>query len=367
MECKVIAIANQKGGVGKTTTTLNLGAGLARAGKKVLVADVDPQASLTLSLGIKQPDELPNTIADAFDNIIEDDEAEIRGIIHCKNGVDLLPANIELSGIDTRLINAMSREMILKQIIYPLKEKYDYILLDCCPSLGMLTINCLVAADSVIIPTQPHFLSAKGLDLLMRSISRVKRQLNRKLSVDGILMTMVSNTRFTRAVIEDLKAGYGNMIPVYRTAIPSSVRAVEATERGISIYEYDPKGKVAEAYTNFLLEFLMNEFCGRISETDYLEVPIDEIDSFPEHSYKMLDKEKMDMFVEHIRQEGIIVPAILHKKSNGRYECISGHRRKRACEILGLKTLKSEIRELNDKQANLIHTLANGGVVYDEA
>ena len=259
--CKVVAVANQKGGVGKTTTTLSLGAGLAKAGKKVLLVDVDSQASLALSLGVKHPDELDVTTASILQNII--DEREISpetGIIACKNGVDLLPGNIELSGMEVSLVNAMSRETVLKQYIQMMREHYEYILLDCCPSLGMLTINALVAADSVLIPSQPHFLSAKGLDLLLRSISRVKRQLNPELKIDGILMTMVnSRTRFSREVIELLRKQYGNMICVYATEIPNSIRATEATEQGVSIFDYDKNGKVAEAYGRFTQEVLSHE------------------------------------------------------------------------------------------------------------
>ena len=169
--CKVIAVTNQKGGVGKTTTTANLGIGLAQQNKRVLLIDADAQGSLTLSLGYPKPDELPVTLADIMQNVIDDTPIpDGSGILHHSEGVDLLPANIELSGMEIRLINAMSRESVLRTYINAVKPHYDYILIDCMPSLGMMPINSLAAADSVIIPSQPSYLSAKGLDLLMQSI-----------------------------------------------------------------------------------------------------------------------------------------------------------------------------------------------------
>ena len=189
-QCKVIAITNQKGGVGKTTTTVNLGVGLANMGKRVLLIDADPQGSLTVSLGIKKPDDLSVSIATVMQDVIEDrDTPDGSGIIHHEEGVDLLPSNIELSGLEVSLFNTMSRESILKGYLDTVKSKYDYALIDCMPSLGMMTINALVAADSVLIPTQPNFLSTKGLNLLMRSVARVKKQINPKLRMPPSLST----------------------------------------------------------------------------------------------------------------------------------------------------------------------------------
>ena len=190
--CKVIALTNQKGGVGKTTTAVNLGVSLVQQGKKVLLIDADAQANLTMALGYNRPDDIPITLSTVMQNIIDDKTLDAsQGIIHYREGVDLLPSNIELSGFEVRLINAMSRERVLKTYVNEVKKNYDYVLIDCMPSLGMITINALAAADSVIIPTQPHYLSAKGLELLLRSVSMVKRQINPKLRIDGILMTMV--------------------------------------------------------------------------------------------------------------------------------------------------------------------------------
>lgn len=254
--CKVIAITNQKGGVGKTTTTVNLGVGLAKDGHRVLLIDADPQGSLTVSLGIKDPDELDESLATVMTASIEDMQLPPEtGIIQHNEGVDLMPSNIELSGIETGLFNTMSREFVLRNYINSVKQDYDYILIDCMPSLGMMTINALVAADSVIIPSQPNFLSTKGLNLLLRSISKVKRSINPNLRVEGILLTMVdSRTNNAKDIISSLRQSVGQNIRVFDTEIPHSVRAAESALAGVSIFTHDKSGKVAAAYENLTKE-----------------------------------------------------------------------------------------------------------------
>jgi len=253
---KVIALTNQKGGVGKTTTAVNLGVGLAKQGNKVLLVDADAQANLTMALGYTRPDDIPVTLTTVMQDIMDDKPFDVQGaILHHNEGVDLLPSNIELSGLEVRLINAISRESILKTCINEVKKNYDFVLVDCMPSLGMLTINALAAADSVVIPTQPHYLSAKGLELLLRSVSKVKRQINPKLRTDGILMTMVMpRTNISKEITASVKSAYGQRIKVFESEIPHSIRAVEATAEGKSIYAYDKNGKVAEAYGKFSKE-----------------------------------------------------------------------------------------------------------------
>jgi len=212
-KCKVIAIANQKGGVGKTTTTSNLGIGLARKGKRVLLIDADAQGSLTASLGFRQPDKLEVTLSNVMADIINDEEfAADYGILKHEEGVDLMPGNIELSGLEVSLVNVMMRETILRRYVEQVKENYDYILIDCMPSLGMLTINALVAADSVLIPVETAYLPVKGLQQLIRTIGRVHRKLNPKLSIMGILLTKVDRrTNFARDISGQIREVYGDI------------------------------------------------------------------------------------------------------------------------------------------------------------
>ena len=259
--CKVIAVTNQKGGVGKTTTAVNLGVALAQNSKNILLIDADPQGSLTVSLGVKNPDSLDVSLATVMQDVIEDRPfSPGDGIIHHPEGVDLMPSNIELSGLETALFNVMSRESVLKNYVNRVKENYDYVLIDCMPSLGMMTINALTAADSVIIPTQPNFLSAKGMDLLFRSIARVRRAINPELKIDGVLMTMVDGrTNNARDVTASLRATVGQKIRIFDTEIPHSVRAAECSQLGKSIFAHDPDGKVAEAYRNLGKEVIRIE------------------------------------------------------------------------------------------------------------
>lgn len=259
-QATIMAIVNQKGGTGKTTTCENLGVGLAMEGKKVLVVDTDPQASLTISLGYPIPDKLSLTLSDMMQKVMmEETVVPGEGILHHQEGVDLMPANIELSGMEVSLVNAMSRETILKQYLDTIKKDYDFILLDCMPSLGMLTVNALAAADNVLIPVQAAYLPAKGLEQLLQTINKVRRQINPKLRIEGILLTMVdSRTTYAKEIANLIRENYGTKLKVYQTDIPRSVRAEEISAEGKSIFRHDPKGKVAEAYRILTREVISN-------------------------------------------------------------------------------------------------------------
>lgn len=267
-----MAVVNQKGGTGKTTTCENLGIGLAREGKKVLLIDTDPQASLTISMGNPRPDELDVTLSDLMKKVMEEKPIEPgEGILSHGEGVDLLPANIELSGLEVSLVNSMSRETILKQYLDSVKDRYDYVLLDCMPSLGMLTINALAASNEVLIPVQAQYLSAKGLEQLLQTISKVRRQINPRLKIEGILLTMVdSRTNYAKEISALIRDTYGRKIKVFETDIPHSVRAAEISAEGKSIFLHDPKGKVADAYRALTKEVLENAEKRRKHQLDQL-------------------------------------------------------------------------------------------------
>ena len=259
-DCKVLALCSQKGGVGKTTSCVNLAVGLAKAGKKVLVIDNDPQGSMTASLGYHNPDELPITLATILTKIVEDELFEnTLGILHHQEGIDLIPANIELAGLEVSLVNCLNREKMLKQVLEGAKHEYDFILLDCTPSLGMLTVNALAAADTTLIPVQAQYLSAKGLEQLLQTVQKVRRQINPKLKIEGILLTMTdSRTNYGQQIDNLIRGAYGSKLKVFDQTIPRSVRAAEISAVGKSIYQHDPKGKVAEAYKSLTREVMAN-------------------------------------------------------------------------------------------------------------
>lgn len=255
---KVIAIVNQKGGIGKTTTALNLGYALSEMGKKVLLIDFDPQSSLTVCFGYDNTDNIQTTIYNLMALSIEEKSLlKMEDYIINIDKLDLIPCNLELSAIEVALVNAMSRELVLKAIVDEIKAAYDYVIIDCSPSLGMLTINALAACDSVLIPVTPQYLSAKGLELLLRNIVRVKKRINPKIEVDGILLTMYTERiKLSKEVLAIIQEAYGEHIHIFKSRIPVSVKVGEANMKSKSTIEYDPKNKVSNAYVEFTKEVL---------------------------------------------------------------------------------------------------------------
>jgi len=256
---KTIVITNRKGGTGKSATAANLGIGLARQNKRVLILDADSQSSLTISLGVVESDRLPVTLATMMTNIINEAETNpTDGIIHHAEGVDLLPANNSLARTELDLASLLvGRDTVLRQYIETVKPLYDYVIVDTAPTLGLLTVNALAAADNVIIPVTPKFLDAKGLELLLKTISQIKRQINPNLAISGILLTMVEKrANFMKEIISLIEGAYGGKIHIFGEYVPRSIRVAETSAYGKSIYLHDPKGKAAAAYAALTGEVL---------------------------------------------------------------------------------------------------------------
>lgn len=271
MSARIIAVANQKGGVGKTTTCANLGFGLARENKRVLLVDFDPQASLSISMGIKKPGDIPVTINDILIKVMHNRPiADDEGILHHPEGVDLIPSSVDLSTMQLNLMNHLSRERVLCKYLNSLRSRYDFIILDCAPSLELLAINAMTAADSVLIPVQVDFLAAKGMEAILQTIDQVRQSLNPELEIEGILLTISDlRTNHARAVSTALRECYGERIRFFASDIPRSVRAAELSALGCSIYKHAPKGKVAAAYSSLTREVIRSDKERRRFQLDY--------------------------------------------------------------------------------------------------
>ena len=247
---KIISVANQKGGVGKTTTTVNLATILAKRGKKVLLIDADPQGNATSGLGLDKDLE-PST----YDILVNDTELEDAMQKTIIKNLKVCPANMDLAGAEVELVSMMSREQRLKEKVDIIKEKFDYILIDCPPSLGLVTLNAFTASDSVLIPVQCEYYALEGLGQLLNTINLVKKHLNKSLEIEGAVLTMYdARTNLSNQVVKEVKKYFEDK--VYKTVIPRNVRLSEAPSYGMPITEYDPRSKGAKSYTKFAKEFL---------------------------------------------------------------------------------------------------------------
>jgi ParB/RepB/Spo0J family partition protein len=369
MPCRTIAVANQKGGTGKTATTLSLGMALAKSGQRVLLVDTDPQGDLTKSLGWKDPDALGTTIANHLNATIEGASLDPReGILPHEEGIDLMPANIELAGMEMPILMAMSREQLVNMWMSPLKADYDFIIFDCAPTLGIIPINAFVASDSVLVPVSAEYLPASAMTGLLKTVGRVRRQINPSLEVEGILLTLFdSRNNLAREVEETIREQYGSAYRVFDTVIPRAVSAAEAPSVGASIFAYDGRGKVASALPRrwsavgrkkvpITLPGVDDLFTSQ-GERDgsavggVADIPLALIDPLPGHPFQVRDDEEMERLAESIAENGVLVPLTVRGAGAERYELVSGHRRKCAAELAGLESVPCIVRTMSDDEA----------------
>lgn len=258
---KIIAIANQKGGVGKTTTAFNLGACMATDGKKVLLVDADPQANATSGLGI-DPQSTPASI---YECIVDGYPAASAVVDTCVKGLSLLPSRIDLVGAEVELMGRQRREHVLGSILAPLRDQYDYILIDCSPSLGTITVNALTAADSVIIPVQSEYFALEGISQLLNTIRIIKSRLHPQLEIEGFLLTMYdARLRLANQIYKDLKSHFGDM--VFTTVIPRNIKLSESPSHGLPVILYDPDSRGSIAYSQLSRELIRRERKPRASK-----------------------------------------------------------------------------------------------------
>ncbi len=377
---KTIAIVNQKGGVGKTTTCVNLAAALTEAGQRILLCDFDPQANSTSGMGVDKT--VSKGIYDALIGEVPVEDA----LVHTKYG-DVLPSNKALAGAGIELIGMERREFLLRDALDKVKDRYDFLFIDCPPSLELLTLNALCAADAILVPVQGEYYALEGLSDLMNTVRIVRRSLNPRLELDGVLLTMFDGrTNLALQVAEEVKHYFPGK--VYATVIPRNVRLSEAPSHGKPITAYDRTSRGAEAYTAFAAEFLKSKApdslersvpmaskkpsgLGRglgallgddvlkAESTGSLYLPISQVESCSSQPRKHFDEASLAELADSIREHGIIQPLTVRKLASGYYQIIAGERRWRAARLAGLQEVPVIVMEADDRKAAELAMIEN--------